>query len=135
MGTRYHHTGQSEYIEDNEVGRYARDLESRDPAFVWYHGGVRMLDERAWAMDPDVAWKVSVSVERFLVPTPDGVFAIEREPFEESTTDLFDSEQLLARESDDFVTKVGDPSDLLGHDLWIESGNEVHEGYHQEAGH
>lgn len=147
-------TGQSEYHEGNEVLRYGRDISAGQTYAVWYHDGLRKYDEPAWAMSTDVAWKISVSADAILVACQDGLYAIEFESspedsqndssrsanrevdaFRESVEDLDGEEQLVARASDDFVRHVGDPNDHLQGHLWIESGNQVDEGYHQEKNH
>ena len=124
--------GSSEYHNGNEVGRYGRGDDGA--VFVWYHDGLRSESEPAWAMDTDVEWKVSVSVDTILVAdAEDGLYAIDREAFAESVETLDDREQCIARASDEFVTYVGDPNDHLRGHLWIESGNQVDEGYHKRA--
>jgi hypothetical protein len=128
-------TGQSEYHEGNEVGRYGRDISAQEHYFCWYHDGLRKYDEPAWAMSSDVEWKISVSADAILVACQDGLYRIERDAFRESVEEVGDDEQLVARASDDFVTHVGDPNDHLQGHLWIESGNQVDENYHQEKGH
>lgn len=124
--------GASEYHDGNEVGRYGR---SDDGAvFVWYHDGLRSYSEPAWAMDTDVEWKISISVDVILVADAKaGLFAIDREAFAESIEELDGREQCIARASDEFVHRVGDPNDHLQDHLWIESGNQVDEGYHKRA--
>jgi len=128
-------SGASEYHEGNEVGRYGRDLGAQERVFVWYHDGLRSIEEPAWAMDTDVEWKISVSVDTLLVAdATNGLYAIDRDGFQNSTIELDGREQYVARESDEFVEHLGDPDDHLQGHLWIESGNEVDEGYHKERG-
>lgn len=124
-------SGASEYHEGNEVGRYGRDLGAHERVFVWYHSGLRKYDEPAWAMDTDVAFKISISVDTFLVASQDGLYAVARDAFEDSVETIDGRDQYVARASDGFVTRVGEPSEHLQGSLWVESGNEVDEGYHQ----
>lgn len=129
-------SGNSEYHHGNEVGRYGRDISAGVLAFVWYHDGVRSIDEPAWAMDPDVEWKISVSADVILVADAhNGLYAIDRDEFTNHTITLDGREQYVARASDDHVTYVGDPNDHLRGHLWIESGNRVDEGYHKKQNH
>lgn len=127
-------TGQSIYHDGNEVGRYGRDHSANETYFIQYHDGLRSIDEPAWAMDTDVEWKISISVNTILVAdAEDGLYAIERGAFTENVITIDGREQCLARASDDFVTYIGDPNDHLRGHLWIESGNQVDEGYHKRA--
>lgn len=125
--------GMSEYKDDNEVLRYGRDTESGEVVATWYHSGVRNNDEPVWAMDTDVAWKVSVSVDTILVPHAEhGLFAIDRDEFTERATTLDGRDQYVARASDDFVTKVSDdPDECLRGSLWVTAEN-GHGGYHKD---
>lgn len=126
--------GASEYHKGNDVGRYGRDFDAQERVFVWYHDGLRKTDEPAWAMDTDVEWKISVSVDTILVADASaGLFAIDREAFTENLVEIDGREQCVAHASDDFVTALGDPNDYLRGSLWIESGNQVDEGYHKQA--
>lgn len=131
-------TNQSEYQEGNEVGRYGRNLEATDrgSVFVWYHDGLRSLDEPAWAMDPDLEFKISVSVDVILVAdaTEHAVYSIDRDAFTEEKEQFDGNGQFIAKASDPFVRKIGDPNDVLNGHLWIESGNQVDEGYHKRRG-
>ena len=127
-------TEQSIFHDGNEIGRYGREIDANEVYLVHYHDGLRSESEPAWAMDTDVEWKVSVSVDTILVAdAEDGLYAIDREAFAESVETLDDREQCIARASDEFVTYVGDPNDHLRGHLWIESGNQVDEGYHKRA--
>jgi hypothetical protein len=124
--------GASEYHNGNEVGRYGRS--GGDAVFVWYHDGLRSYSEPAWAMDTDVEWKISISVDTILVADAQaGLYAIDRDAFAESIETLDGREQCIASASDDFVTALGDPNDHLNGGLWIESGNQIDEGYHKRA--
>jgi hypothetical protein len=126
--------GNSEYHNGNEVLRYGRDIAENSLHAVWYHDGLRCIDEPAWAMDPDVEWKVSVSADTILVADANnGLYAIDTGEFTEHTVTLDGREQYVARASDDHVTYLGDPNDHLQGHLWIESGNQVDEGYHKQA--
>lgn len=122
------------YHDGNMIGRYGRNLQSsgRGAVFVWYHDGIPSFDEPAWAMDSDVEFKISVSVDVLLVADArtHAVWAIDREEFKKQITELDDREQYLARASDSFVRKVGEPNTILNGNLWIESGNQIDEGYH-----
>lgn len=84
-------------------------------------------------MDTDVEFKISVSVDIILVAdaTEHAVYAIDREAFTENTTTLDGREQYVASASDPHVRKLGEPNDVLNGNLWIESGNQVDEGYHK----
>lgn len=125
--------GNSEYHEGNEVGRYGRDIGAGEFVFVWYHDGLRSIDEPAWAMDPDVEWKISISADSILVADANnGLYAIDRSEFTENTVVLDGREQYIARASDEHVEYLGDPNDHLQGHLWIESGNQVDEGYHKK---
>jgi hypothetical protein len=129
-------TGASEYREGNEVGRYGLDLHTHDTVFVWYHDGLRSIDEPAWAMDTDVEWKLSVSVDTIIVAdATNGLYAIDREWFADRTVEMGGNEQHIARAFESGVDYLGDPNDHLQGHLWIESGNQVDENYHQEQGH
>lgn len=84
-------------------------------------------------MDPDVEFKISISVDVILVAdaTESAVYSIDREEFTKNTIELDGREQYVARASDPHVRKLGDPNDILNGHLWIESGNQVDEGYHK----
>jgi hypothetical protein len=126
-------TGRSEYHDGNEIGRYGRDITAGVSAFVWYHDGLRSVDEPAWAMDKDVEFKISVSVDTILVAdSNDGLYAIDADEFTNHTIVLDGREQYVARASDEHVEYLGDPNDHLQGHLWIESGNQVDEGYHKQ---
>jgi hypothetical protein len=127
--------GNSEYHNGNEVGRYGRDISEGVLAFVWYHDGLRSVDEPAWAMDPDVEWKISVSADIILVADANnGLYAIDRDEFEENTIVLDGREQYVARASDPHVEYLGDPNDHLQGHLWVTADN-AHGGYHQDKNH
>lgn len=130
-------TGQSEYHNGNEVLRYGRDISRNTNVAVWYHDGIRGTDEPTWAMDTEVEFKISVSVDLILVADQqrNELFAIDASEFSHHTDELGGREQYVARASDEHVRSLGDPSAHLQGNLWIESGNEVDENYHQEAGH
>jgi len=124
--------GSSEYHNGNEVLRYGRDTENDEIVATWYHDGLRSESEPAWAMDTDVEWKVSVSVDTILVAdAEDGLYAIDREAFAESVETLDGREQCIARASDEFVHFVGDPNEHLRGHLWITPEN-AHGGYHKD---
>lgn len=125
-------TGQSEYHEGNEVGRYGLDLRAHKTVFIHYHDGLRCVSEPAWAMDSGVEWKISVSVETILVAdSDDGLYAIDRDAFRDSTITIDGRQQYLARAGDAFVAHLGDPSDHLRGHLWITPEN-AHGGYHKD---
>lgn len=85
-------------------------------------------------MDPDVEWKISISCDSILVADANnGLYAIDRDEFTENTVVLDGREQYIARASDEHVEYLGDPNDHLQGHLWIESGNQVDEGYHKKA--
>lgn len=125
-------TGQSEYHNGNEVLRYGRD--GSETYAIWYHSGIG--GEAVWAMDTEVEWKISVSVDTILVADANnGLYAIERGPFSEHTRVLDGREQCIVTEDHEAVTYVGDPNDHLRGKLWIESGNQKDTHYHQKANH
>lgn len=129
-------TGQSEYHAGNEVGRYGRDIAAGETVFVWYHDGLSSADEPTWAMDEDVLWQLSVSVDTILVADAHhGLHAIDRTEFAQDTHTLDGRRQHIARASDAYVRHLGDPKDHLQGRLWIESGNQVDEAYHQKQNH
>lgn len=130
-------TGNSEYHEGNEVGRYGRDISANKMYFVQYHDGIRSFDEPAWAMDTAVEAKLSIQVDTILVADAHhGLFAIDRDAFREHTITLDGREQCIARASDDYVTPItADHGEVLRGHLWIESGNQVDTHYHQKANH
>lgn len=134
---RVNPTGRSEYHDGNEVGRYGQDISANQQYFCWYHDGVRGFDEPAWAMDTKVESKISFQVHRILVADANhGVFAIDREEFRNHVTHLNGRKQYIARATDDYVTPItADPSGVLRGNLWVESGNQIDEGYHQKANH
>jgi hypothetical protein len=126
-------TGQSVYVDGREPIRYGRDISAGTSHAVWYHCGLHKYDEPSWAMDKDVAQKLSVSVDTLLVPTQDGLYAVERRPFLQSTEDIDGDEQHVARASDGFVHYVGDdPKDHMSIALSVESGNQVYDDYHKQ---
>lgn len=128
--------GNSEYFEGNEVGRYGRDIAAGAFVFVWYHDGIKAADEPSWAMDTDVEFQLSVSVDKILVADANhGLYAIDRDHFTNRKVTMNGREQYLAKASDAYVEFLGDPKDHLQGHLWIESGNEVNEGYHQKQNH
>lgn len=128
-------TGQSEYHDGNEVLRYGRDISRNETFAVWYHDGLRKYDEPAWAMYEAVEWKISVSTDAILAACQDGLYRIDRDELREAVECVDGDEQLVARASDDFVSKIGDPNEHLHGHLWIESGNQIDEGYHQQQNH
>lgn len=126
----------SEYYEGNEIGRYGRNLnaDERSAVLVWYHDGLRGEEEPTWAMDEDLEFKISISVDVILVAdaTSHAVYSIDREAFRENSVVIDGRDQYIARASDPHVRKLGDPNDILNGHLWIESGNQVDEGYHKK---
>jgi hypothetical protein len=125
--------GASEYHDGNQIGRYARDLEATERVFVWYHCGLDSNDSPAWAMDTDVEWKISVSVDTiYVADKDDGLFAIDRDAFVDSVVEIDGREQCMASADDGFVHYIGDPNEHMHGNLWIESGNQVDEGYHKQ---
>lgn len=114
-------------------------METHDSVFVWYHAGLRGNDEPTWAMGTDVERKISISVDTlFIVHQTEGLFAIDRNglTYDENLVTIDGREQYVAQASDHFVKSLpNDPTDALRGRLWIESGNEVDENYHQEQGH
>jgi hypothetical protein len=127
-------TGQSEYHDGHEVLRYGRVISENETLAVWYHSGLYEANEPAWAMDTDVEWQISVSVDTILVCSDEcTLYAIDRDAFSENVRELGGKRQCIARASDPFVSEVGDPNDHLRGELWIESGNQVDEGYHKRA--
>lgn len=124
----------SVYHNGNEIGRYGRNLQSsgRGAVFVWYHDGLN--GDRKWAMDTDIEFKISVSVDVLLVAdaSSHAVWSIDRDKFTENIEEIDGREQYAAKASDPFVRKVGDPTEILHGNLWIESGNQVDEGYHKQ---
>lgn len=127
-------TGRSEYHGGNEIGRYGRDISNGINVLVWYHDGIRGIDEPAWAMDPDVEWSIPVSVDYILVAdrASHQLYAIDRSEFDNYTSTIGGDEQYIAFAEDDHVRHLGDPNDTLQGHLWVESGNEVNEGYHKK---
>lgn len=124
-------TGRSIFHDGNEVGRYGRDISAGELYFIQYHDGLRSIEEPAWAMDTDVEWKISVSVDTILVAdSEDGLYAIDRDGFQNSTIELDGREQYVARASVEFVEHLGDPNDHLQGHLWITPEN-AHGGYHK----
>ena len=125
----------SEYYNGNEIGRYGRDLHSEQMSqvFVWYHDGFRNADEPAWAMDEDVEFKIGISVKTILVAHPKSktLYAVDRKEMCERKVTIDEREQFYITASDDFVTEIGDPNDVLNGHLWVESGNQIDEGYHK----
>lgn len=128
-------TGQSEFHNGNEIGRYGR-MSNDAATFVWYHCGLRRANEPSWAMDTDVEWKISISVDTILVVATGGdeatVYAIDRDAFAKSVEKIDGREQCVARASDDFVTEVGGADKHLRGSLWITCDN-AHGGYHKDA--
>lgn len=127
----------SEYHEGNEIGRYGRDIDASGGrvVFIWYHDGIRSRDKATWAMDVDVEFKISISVDTILVAdaTQHAVYAIKRDMFTGHTEVLGGRKQYVACATDDHVRQVSrDPNDILSGHLWIESGNCVDVGYHQK---
>jgi hypothetical protein len=83
-------------------------------------------------MDTDVEWKLSVSVDTILVADASaGLYAIDRDAFTDNVQRIDGRDQCVARVDSPFVTMIGDPNGHLRGDLWIESGNQVDEGYHK----
>jgi len=84
-------------------------------------------------MDKDVEFKISVSTDIILVADANsGLYAIDADEFTDHTIVLDGREQYVARASDEHVEALGDPNDHLQGHLWIESGNQVDEGYHKQ---
>jgi len=124
-------TGQSEFHNGNEVGRYARDISNGIYAFCWYHEGI--CGDPTWAMDKDVEFKISVSVDVIIVADSiNGAFAIDRSEFTNHVEIIGGTEEYVARAEMGHVEYLGEPKQHLKGFLWIESGNEVNENYHQK---
>lgn len=131
-------TGQSLYHEGNQVGRYGLDMDTHDTVFVWYHSGLRGNDQPTWAMETDVEWKISISVDTLLVvDNEEGLFAIDRNGMthDERLLTIDGQEQYLVQASDHCVKSLPqEPTDVLKGKLWIESGRQKDTHYHQKAG-
>jgi hypothetical protein len=125
-------TGQSIYMDGNEAIRYGRDISQNATYAVWYHHGLRKYDEPAWAMGQDLADRLSVSVDYVLVvdQRTTTLYMVDKYDLLESIEEIDGVEQHVAKASDAFVVDVGDPNEHLNGNLYIESGNEVDEGYH-----
>lgn len=128
---RVNYNGISERIDGREPVRYGRQSGGNIVA-VWFHHGLRKYDEPAWAMQVDLEFKISVSVDTLLVEHDGSVYAIDRSEFSENTTVLDGEKQLLALASDDFVTELADdPSDVLGRGLYIDNADSKSGGHHK----
>jgi len=130
-------TGQAEVHDGNQFVQYGRNMDSNNPVAVWYARDFQVPsgeDVPAWSIETDAEWKVSISVDTFLVPTPDTLYAIDRTAMtrDENFTVIDGVEQFVARADDPFVKELGDPNDYLRGSLYIESGNQVDEGYHRQ---
>lgn len=125
-------TGQSEYHDGHEVGRYGRDLSANKTYLVIYHDGLHSYDEPAWGLDEEIEWKASISADTFLVAEERGVFAIDRKAMREAgLTDFDGKQQYVPKLSDPFVRKVTDDNnDVLRGELWIDCNN-AHGSYHK----
>lgn len=125
-------TGQSLYKDGNEVGRYARDIGANRSYFVHYHDG---LDgQAAWALESDVEERISVSVDTILVADHKrGLYAVDRDVLRSRERYIDGRPHVVAQASDDGVSHLGDDlSGMLRGFLWIESGNQIDEGYHKQ---
>lgn len=121
-------TGGRVVYNGNEVARYGRDFQTNECVAVWYHSGIG--GEPMWAMDTDVEWKISVSVDTILVNDDNnGLFAIDRDEFTESTRMIDNREQYIASAHASYVTDMGDPQEHLNGDLYMDCDNS-HPGYH-----
>jgi hypothetical protein len=124
-------TGASEYHNGGEIGRYGRDGDA-ETYFVWYHNGLRRADTPKWAMDTDVEWKISISVDTILVADENnGLYAIDRDAFVENVQEMDGREQYVISADDDGVDYYGDPNDYLRGNLWVTCDN-GHGGYHKD---
>lgn len=125
-------TGQSEFQGGNEVGRYGRDIPAGVNAFVWYHNGLHVVDEPAWAMDMDVGDALSVSLDAILVADENnGLYRVDADKFRNNTMTIDGREQYVAQASDPHVEALGDPNDHLRGNLWLTADNS-HGGYHKD---
>lgn len=125
-------TGQSEYYDGNQIGRYAR--EGTETYFVVYNDGVG-CSPPMWAMDIDVEFKVSISVDVFLIAdSRNGLYRVPRDALTSQKRMMGGREQYVITATHEAVDCLGDPNDHLRRQLWIESGNEVDEGYHKRRG-
>jgi len=130
-------TGQNLYHEGKQIGRYGRDIGADEVYFCWYHSGLRGNDQPTWAMETGVEWNISVSVDTILVVDNEaGLFAIDRSGMthEDRKITISGSEQYLVQASDHCVKSLPhEPTDVLQGKLWLESGNEINENYHQKG--
>jgi len=124
-------TGQQLVHDGNRMITYARDISAGETYGVWHHNGLRMYDEPAWGMDPDAEVKLSVSVDKILVSHGGTLYLVERDALRESEGYVDDTHNYIAKESDDFVTAIGSPSDHLNDSL-VRSSDHAHGGYHRD---
>lgn len=125
-------TGQSIYYDGNEIVRYGRDIGRNETYAVCYHDGIPSHDEPAWAMDVDAVERISVSVDTILMADANhGLWAVDRRAFRDNVKAISGRSQCFASASDPYTRKVGEPREHLSGHLWIESGNQVDEGYHK----
>lgn len=123
------YTGQSEFVDDHEVIRYGYDTDEAETVACWYHSGIG--DEPLWAMETDLEWKISVSVDTILVVDDNnGLYRVPRDALTAQVRELDGREQYVISDEHDAVTPLGDPGDKLGGDLWITAEN-AHGGYHK----
>lgn len=127
-------THTSEYFEGAEVIRYGRDHDANgELVAVWYCDG--MSGRAAWSMDLDMAAKIDAEVSRILIADANrqAVFETRLDALTRHTRYCGGREQYYASIEDRHVHKVADnPNTVLNGHLWIESGNQIDEGYHKQ---
>jgi hypothetical protein len=120
-------TGQSEYYEGNQIGRYGRD--GSETYFIVYNDGIG--GEPMWAMDMEVEFKISVSVDTFLIADHEnGLYKVPRDALTSQKRVLGGREQYVVTGTHDAVEYLGDPDDHLRRQLWI-TPSYAHGGYHK----
>lgn len=118
-------TGQSERRDGNEIGRYGLDTDNGNTLFVWYQRGYG-TDPRKWEMEQQVEWQLSISVDIVLIVDDEkGLYAFDRQAFADANNEVeaADVPQYGVSTDDPYMKYLGDPSDYLNGNLYIEREN------------
>jgi hypothetical protein len=124
-------TGQTVVYDGKQVGKYGRDISDNETYVIIYQTGIG--NEPMWGIDAAVEMKISVSVDTILIADEiNGLHAIERETLLDHKRVLNGRKQYVVSDTNDGVHYVGEMNDHLQGSLWIESGNQIDEGYHKK---
>lgn len=97
-------------IRDKRIGRYC--YQSHYKTLMWFHSGLRMYDEPAWAMEMRVEQKIDDEVKHIFIPQGERVYHIDRGALVTSLGEVDGNSQYVVKASDDAVSDVGAVADL-----------------------